>query len=163
MFGDVPGDALIWETFKEEAKKISPRWSFKKTQRGFEIWEKAFLIGPGQSAHYAIQIIPHTVRPTHWLPYLRKLRQMDYDRRRNLQTQRIKEMQDHNKRISEEKEKRAVETTKQFYMDNRHLFKREADELNISETAIRLKMKGVLWDDTKKRVRQEYESKGAYG
>lgn len=153
---------MTWDSFKEEASKISPRWFFKQSQRGFEVWEKAVVAGPGYPTHYIIMLIPKFVQPIQWICYLRSLKEMDWTRRRNEQVKKIQEMDAHNKAIYKNREQRAESAFKDFAKETRSILGKEADEQNVSETAIRLKMKDVLWDDTKRVMREELEKRGAY-
>lgn len=150
---------MTWETFKEKASKINSRWFFKRSQRGFEVWEKAYISGDGFPSVYPIQVIPKQTIPLQWICYLRTLQSMDLVRKNNQQTQKLAEMNSHNDRVKQKQKDDLMQRAGMLASQTREEMKREADRLNISEHAIRNRMEGVRWDDTKKVLKKMREEK----
>lgn len=150
---------MTWETYKEKASKINPRWFFKRSQRGFEVWEKSLLAGNGYSEVYLVQVMPRTTMPLQWICYLRTLQSMDQVRRSNGQAKQLAEFEKQNADIRQRAKDRFNEATEMLANETVAEIRREASRLNVSEHAMRNNMKGVRWDDTKKVLRQMREEK----
>ena len=153
---------MHWKSFQAKASKISNRWFFKRGTTGFEVWEKALLYGPGFPRKYKMMIIPFNVSLPMWHEKLKRLRWMHWVRRKNEQSSTVNDMIQKYDIAKQQSGDAFLSQSKSFFKDVKRKFREAAEDANITDTAIRLRMKDVKWDDTKKALRQIREQRGAY-
>jgi hypothetical protein len=153
---------MHWKSFQEKASKINGRWFFMRGTTGFEVWERALLYGPGFPRKYKLMIIPFNVSLPMWHEKLKRLKWMHWIRRKNEQSVIVEDMIKKYDIAKQQSGSAFLNQSKSFFKDAKKKFREAAEDANISETSIRLRLKDVAWDDTKKFLRKVREQRGAY-
>lgn len=153
---------MHWESFKAKAQQINKRYFFKKTFQGYEVWDVAVIYGPGWPRKYRIMILPFKTNAIGFSMSLKKLKIGEWNRRLARQMILTQSCLDSSKMLKAAKDARFKQFTMEMSKYIQPLVRRIADELGISEHRMRLNMKGVSWDDTKKELHKIMEARGAY-
>lgn len=153
---------MHWTEFQERAKRVHSKFFFKRTADGYEVWDVAQITGPGMPRKYKCMVIPYGTNAFGFSLMFRKLKRGNWNRRLALQHKVTMDTIIHNELIKDMRKRRIEEIAGRAARDFRKTFKRAAQDLGINETSMRMKMEGVLWDDTKKVLRKQMEGRGAY-
>lgn len=153
---------MNWESFKVKASKVNKRYFFKKTFEGYEVWDVAQVYGHGFPRKYRIMVLPFGTNSQKFNESVNHLKIGEWNRRLSKQELVVKRCIESGKTLADFKKAQFAKVANEIGRSMRSQFKKVADELGISETALRLKMKDVSWDDTKKVLRKQMEARGAY-
>ncbi len=153
---------MHWIEFQERAKKVHPKFYFKRTADGYEIWDVAQISGPGMPRKYKCMVIPYGTNSIGFSMMFKKLKRGNWNRRLALAHKNTIDSIIHNDMIKNLKQKRIEAIATQAAKHYRKAFKKASQELGINERTMRLKMTGVDWDETKRVLRKQMEGRGAY-
>lgn len=153
---------MHWEAFKEKAAKINKKYFFKRTNQGYEVWDIALVYGPGFPRKYKIMLLPFKTNAIGFSLSLKKLKQGEWNRRLARQMKLTQMAINSNDLLKAAKDARFSRVAKEISRLIQPLAKKIADERGISETRLRLNMKDIDWDDTKKKLHQIMEARGVY-
>lgn len=109
-----------------------------------------------------MMIIPFNVSLPMWHEKLKRLKWMHWVRRRNEQSVVVDDMIKKYDTYKQKSGSEFLNQSKSFFKDVKKKFREAAEDANISETSIRLRMKNVAWDDTKKVLQKMKEKRGAF-
>lgn len=153
---------MHWKTFCEKASKINKKLFFKKTHEGYEVWDIAAHYGPGFPRKYRIMLLPYKTNALGFSLSLKKLKRGNWNRRLALQNDLVQDCLRANRALAEGKKEEFRRLAKEIGKSFRPTALKAKDELGITDHSIRNKMKGVMWDDTKKVLQKMMEARGAY-
>lgn len=153
---------MHWEKFCEKAKKISKKYIFKKTHEGYEVWDIARMYGPGFPRKYRIMLLPYRTNALGFSLSLKKLKRGEWNKRLSLQNELVQNCLKANRALAQGKKDEFRRLAKEIGKSFRPTAVKAANELGISETQVRLRMKDVVWDDTKKVLHKMMVARGAY-
>jgi hypothetical protein len=149
-------------TFMEKARKINPRLYLKRVRNGWQVWEKAKVYGPGFPQHYPVMDIPWNNATKNWPLRIKKLRRMEWERRRSMQEEKLKEAIAHNASVENERVRDFKRNTSAFLRENYKYFRAVAQKLGYSRhhTLAHL-FPGARGGDLKKLHNAYLEKRGA--
>lgn len=153
---------MHWTEYQIQAKKVNPKHFFKRTVEGYEVWDVAQISGPGMPRKYKCQVIPYGTNSIGFSMMLKKLKRGNWNRRLALQHKITMDSMIQNEMIKNLKKQRIEAMVAQAAKGFRKTFKKVSQELGINDRTMRLNMKGIDWDDTKKVLRKQMEARGAY-
>lgn len=153
---------MHWKRFCEKASKISPKFFFKKTHEGYEVWDTAMVYGPGWPRKYRIMLLPFKTNSLGFDISLKKLKIGNWNRRLAAQNTMIGDCLKANELRAQGKKEEFERLAKEIGKSFRRAAEKARADLGISATSVRNRMKGVMWDDTKKTLHKMMEARGAF-
>lgn len=153
---------MHWIEFQERAKKVHPKFFFKRTADGYEIWDIAQISGPGMPRKYKCMVIPYGTNSVGFSMMFKKLKRGNWNRRLALASKNTADSFIRNEMIKTLKKQKVEAMVTQAAKGFRKKFQKASQDLGINERTMRLAMQGVNWDDTKKVLRKQMEARGAY-
>jgi len=153
---------MHWTRFQEKAKAVHSKFFFKRTARGYEVWDVAQIAGPGFPRKYLVMVIPFGTNSVGFSMMLGKLKRGNWIRRLGLQSIMTEQAMKNNRTHADEKWQKFVQNGKEATKALASMARKVAEEHGITENRTRLNMRGVDWDDTKKVLRRELEKRGAF-
>ena len=153
---------MNWTVFQEKAKKVHSKFFFKRTMDGYEIWDIAMKSGPGMPRKYKCMIIPYGTNSVGFSMMLARLKRGNWNRRLARQMANAKRAIQSTETYREMKAKIVADMARAQAKDYFKFIRKSTLDDGLSVNRMRLGMKGVDWDDTKKVIRKMMEEKGAY-
>lgn len=154
---------MAWEEFKRRAKALCERFFFKKTQEGYEVWERAKILLPGEHDGYLVMRVPYSYLPMPgftWGGTLQTLKRIHVNRLEHKQLQQIKDMRSDNDAMTAQKKVEFEKETMAFAKEARSSFIRLAEETGVTKGSTignLAKREGISVDEAKKELYRQFE------